>query len=75
MKTTHVNALAAVGLLAPTVLTMAHNMRSNETMIYSYDDIQPSQNIEWTPCYDNFTCTLLEVCGSEKDDSFRRLLD
>jgi hypothetical protein len=44
-------------------------------MIYSYDDIQPSQNIEWTPCYDNFTCTLLEVCGSEKDDSFRRLLD
>ncbi|KAK8032702.1 alpha/beta-hydrolase [Apiospora arundinis] len=30
-------------------------------MVYGFDKIAPSANLTWTPCYDNFTCSRLEV--------------
>ncbi|KAI2634948.1 Alpha/Beta hydrolase protein [Hypomontagnella submonticulosa] len=30
-------------------------------MIYGFDSIQLSPNLQWVPCYDDFTCTKLEV--------------
>ncbi|KAK0743971.1 Alpha/Beta hydrolase protein [Schizothecium vesticola] len=30
-------------------------------MVYGFDIIQPSANLTWTPCFDNFTCSRMEV--------------
>ncbi|KAI1332422.1 Alpha/Beta hydrolase protein [Xylariaceae sp. FL0255] len=30
-------------------------------MVYSFNSIEPSANLTWTPCFDNFTCSKLEV--------------
>ncbi|QKX63676.1 uncharacterized protein TRUGW13939_10847 [Talaromyces rugulosus] len=30
-------------------------------MVYGFDNIDPSANLAWTPCFDNFTCSKLEV--------------
>ncbi|KAF2120378.1 Alpha/Beta hydrolase protein [Lophiotrema nucula] len=45
-------SLASAGLLQP---------RQNETMEYGFENLKPSKDIVWTPCFDNFTCALLEV--------------
>ncbi|KAL6887582.1 alpha/beta-hydrolase [Trichoderma longibrachiatum] len=30
-------------------------------MVYGFDNIKPSANLTWTPCFDDFTCSRLEV--------------
>ncbi|KAJ5170206.1 Alpha/Beta hydrolase protein [Penicillium coprophilum] len=30
-------------------------------MVYGFDNIEPSSNLTWTPCFDDFTCSRLEV--------------
>ncbi|KAJ5374178.1 hypothetical protein N7517_006184 [Penicillium concentricum] len=30
-------------------------------MVYGFDNIEPSANLTWTPCFDDFTCSRLEV--------------
>lgn len=30
-------------------------------MVHRFDQIKPSANLSWTPCFDNFTCSNLEV--------------
>ncbi|KAI8954457.1 Alpha/Beta hydrolase protein [Xylaria longipes] len=30
-------------------------------MVYGFDNIKPSANLTWTPCFDDFTCSKLEV--------------
>ncbi|CAJ2511996.1 Uu.00g076210.m01.CDS01 [Anthostomella pinea] len=30
-------------------------------MVYGFDTIEPSSNLTWTPCFDGFTCSRLEV--------------
>ncbi|XXH04606.1 hypothetical protein Hte_011023 [Hypoxylon texense] len=30
-------------------------------MVYGFDSIEPSENLTWTPCFENFTCSRLEV--------------
>ncbi|OBR08053.1 Alpha beta hydrolase fold family [Colletotrichum higginsianum IMI 349063] len=30
-------------------------------MVYGFGNIQPSSNLTWTPCFDDFTCSKLEV--------------
>ncbi|KAG2412177.1 hypothetical protein HFD88_009733 [Aspergillus terreus] len=30
-------------------------------MVYRFDRIEPSANLTWTPCYDDFSCSRLEV--------------
>ncbi|KAH8679363.1 hypothetical protein BGZ61DRAFT_457094 [Ilyonectria robusta] len=30
-------------------------------MVYGFDNIGPSTNLTWTPCFDDFTCSRLEV--------------
>ncbi|CAI6088319.1 unnamed protein product [Clonostachys chloroleuca] len=34
---------------------------SNRGMVYGFDDLTPSANLTWTPCFDDFTCSKLEV--------------
>ncbi|KAI1746482.1 Alpha/Beta hydrolase protein [Xylaria castorea] len=31
------------------------------SMVYGFDNIEPSANLTWTPCFDDFTCSRLEV--------------
>ncbi|KAM7206094.1 hypothetical protein V8F20_002876 [Naviculisporaceae sp. PSN 640] len=33
----------------------------NSSMVYGFDAIEPSANLTWTPCFDDFTCSKLEV--------------
>ncbi|PKK44721.1 hypothetical protein CI102_12153 [Trichoderma harzianum] len=37
------------------------NCTHNPGMAYSFDNIVPSANLTWTPCFDDFTCSKLEV--------------
>lgn len=34
---------------------------NDRSMVYKFDDIKPSANLTWTPCFDGFTCSRLEV--------------
>ncbi|KAJ5519100.1 Peptidase S33 tripeptidyl aminopeptidase-like C-terminal [Penicillium expansum] len=42
----------------------------NRGMVYGFDNIEPSANLTWTPCFDGFGCSRLEV---PLDYSNRRL--
>ncbi|CAH0051955.1 unnamed protein product [Clonostachys solani] len=33
----------------------------NRGMVYGFEDLVPSTNLTWTPCFDDFTCSKLEV--------------
>ncbi|GAW18706.1 hypothetical protein ANO14919_081870 [Xylariales sp. No.14919] len=35
--------------------------RRDSGVAYGFDDIQPSANLTWTSCFDDFTCSRLEV--------------
>ena len=37
----------------------SHTPRAD--MVHGFDQIKPSANLSWTPCFDNFTCSRLEV--------------
>ncbi|KAJ4294006.1 hypothetical protein N0V90_007695 [Kalmusia sp. IMI 367209] len=38
-------------------------------MVYSFDSLVPSSGFRWTPCFDHFTCTVLDVPLDYEDDS------
>ncbi|CZR62825.1 uncharacterized protein PAC_12722 [Phialocephala subalpina] len=52
--------LAGLGLLSFTFASPLQS-RNNGTMVYSYNDVKPSTVLSWTPCWNNFTCTMFEV--------------
>ncbi|CAG9983667.1 unnamed protein product [Clonostachys byssicola] len=33
----------------------------NRGMVHGFEDLTPSPNLTWTPCFDDFTCSKLEV--------------
>ncbi|KAM0408776.1 hypothetical protein ACHAPD_011773 [Fusarium lateritium] len=35
--------------------------QENATMVQSFEEIKPSAELIWTPCFDNFTCSRLRV--------------
>ncbi|KAK9772072.1 putative AB hydrolase-1 domain-containing protein [Seiridium cardinale] len=35
--------------------------RDDPDMVYGFDNIEPSDNLTWTSCFDDFTCSRLEV--------------
>ncbi|KAL7780902.1 alpha/beta-hydrolase [Trichoderma afarasin] len=37
------------------------NCSPNSGMVYGFDNIVPSTNLTWTPCFDDFTCSKLQV--------------
>ncbi|KAJ0414887.1 alpha/beta-hydrolase [Aspergillus carlsbadensis] len=37
------------------------NTLQDQQMVYGFDTIKPSANLTWTPCFDDFTCSKLEV--------------
>ncbi|PTB65893.1 alpha/beta-hydrolase [Trichoderma citrinoviride] len=34
---------------------------NDRSMVYGFANIEPSANLTWTPCFDDFTCSRLEV--------------
>lgn len=34
---------------------------NRSSVVYDFEKIKPSTEIQWTPCFDNFTCTRLQV--------------
>ncbi|KAH0489332.1 hypothetical protein TgHK011_009765 [Trichoderma gracile] len=38
----------------------AHSWKERR-MVYGFDNIEPSANLTWTPCFDGFTCSRLQV--------------
>ena len=60
MKGTVATALRAAELF--TVASGSSLQRKdNVTMVYSFNELEPSPELKWTPCWDNFTCAMLEV--------------
>ncbi|KAJ4373082.1 hypothetical protein N0V83_003373 [Neocucurbitaria cava] len=54
--------LAATAVTArPTSERWTRQTSSNTSMIYSFEDLPSSADLEWTPCYDRFDCANLEV--------------
>ncbi|KAH8901266.1 hypothetical protein GQ53DRAFT_850808 [Thozetella sp. PMI_491] len=60
MKDEVLISLLAWGII-PGSLAAPSYSRNNVTMVYDFRDIQPSPDLNWTPCWDNFTCSMLEV--------------
>lgn len=50
----------AVGVLAAVTATPLLP-RDNGSMIWDFDELKPSPELDWKPCFENFTCTKLEV--------------
>uniref|UniRef100_A0A8H7NQ69 AB hydrolase-1 domain-containing protein n=1 Tax=Bionectria ochroleuca TaxID=29856 RepID=A0A8H7NQ69_BIOOC len=48
-------------LILLTGLACKADSLSNRGMVYGFDDLTPSANLTWTPCFDDFTCSKLEV--------------
>ncbi|KAF4440336.1 putative hydrolase [Fusarium austroafricanum] len=53
------------------VASMAYKVecRSSSSMVHDFDRIKPSADLTWTPCFDNFTCTRLQVPLDYEDKS------
>ncbi|KAG9255083.1 uncharacterized protein F5Z01DRAFT_621029 [Emericellopsis atlantica] len=49
------------GLITITILGCNSHCHENHGMAYGFDTIEPSPNLTWTPCFDDFTCSRLEV--------------
>lgn len=58
---THVSATIAGLALLSSASASPLQPRDNGTMVYSYNDVKLSTELSWTPYWDNFTCTMLEV--------------
>ncbi|KAF2678763.1 hypothetical protein K458DRAFT_134759 [Lentithecium fluviatile CBS 122367] len=56
-------AIVAVSVTALTATGPLHARQyaENQAMIYNFAELAPTPELEWTPCYNNFTCALLEV--------------
>ncbi|KAI0399002.1 Alpha/Beta hydrolase protein [Xylaria palmicola] len=52
--------LVSALLLSTSLGCKAQSWR-DQGMAYGFDNIEPSANLTWTPCFDNFTCSKLEV--------------
>ncbi|KAF1361492.1 hypothetical protein EJ07DRAFT_164529 [Lizonia empirigonia] len=52
---------AAAALLQLTLGSSLATGSSNVTSVSSFDELIPSADLVWTPCFQNFTCSLLEV--------------
>lgn len=35
--------------------------RNDSSMVENWKDIKPTTDLEWVPCFENFTCAVLEV--------------
>ncbi|KAF1983862.1 hypothetical protein K402DRAFT_382243 [Aulographum hederae CBS 113979] len=60
MKATTKTTVTAFGLLS-TISASPVQRRDNTSMVHNFADIEPSAELRWTPCFDNFTCSMLEV--------------
>ncbi|KAF2662120.1 hypothetical protein K491DRAFT_710077 [Lophiostoma macrostomum CBS 122681] len=60
MRYPKATALSAIALSTTTLATPVHK-RANVSMIYDFASLDPTPEFNWTPCFDTFTCTLLEV--------------
>ncbi|KAF1817589.1 hypothetical protein P152DRAFT_510789 [Eremomyces bilateralis CBS 781.70] len=60
MRSIEIAALAVSALLSGTSASPLQQ-RNNGPMVYGFDEIQPSPELIWTSCFDNFTCAMLEV--------------
>jgi hypothetical protein len=54
-------AIVALGLTPRSSATPVLPQDNGTRMVYSFDDIQQSKELVWTPCWDNHTCAMLEV--------------
>ncbi|KAF1848828.1 alpha/beta-hydrolase [Cucurbitaria berberidis CBS 394.84] len=60
-------SFVAIGLLASAVSALPSSERwtkrisNNTEMIYSFEDLPHSTDLQWTPCYDRYHCANLEV--------------
>ncbi|KAL1600843.1 hypothetical protein SLS60_007231 [Paraconiothyrium brasiliense] len=52
--------LAASVAASPALLQREYNA-TNTSMVYSFKDVPVTKDIQYIPCYDNYTCTQLEV--------------
>ncbi|KAF2178157.1 hypothetical protein K469DRAFT_695696 [Zopfia rhizophila CBS 207.26] len=68
MKFSPAFAAVAAGLF-PLALTGPLKSQDNGTMVYDFSKIKPSPELNWTPCYENYTCSLLEVPLDYEDPS------
>ncbi|KAL7918971.1 alpha/beta-hydrolase [Trichoderma austrokoningii] len=60
--------LLNVLLLFTSLGCKAHSWNSR-SMAYGFDNIKPSANLTWIPCFDDFTCSRLEVPLDYSDTS------
>ncbi|KAH8131906.1 hypothetical protein FP744_10006314 [Trichoderma asperellum] len=58
----------SVVLLFNSLGCKAHSW-NDRSMVYGFDNIEPSANLTWTPCFDEFTCSRLEVPLDYSDTS------
>lgn len=56
------------GLLAATAAALPSTKRAT-AMVYDHQDLTPSKELNWVPCFDSFTCTYLTVPLDYKDPS------
>ncbi|KAJ5378927.1 hypothetical protein N7509_012046 [Penicillium cosmopolitanum] len=54
------NRLANALILLMSLGLKAHSLYA-PGMVYEFENIEPSANLTWTPCFDAFNCTRLEV--------------
>ncbi|PYI16958.1 alpha/beta-hydrolase [Aspergillus violaceofuscus CBS 115571] len=54
------NRLANALILFMRLGLKAHSLH-DQPMVYGFDNIEPSANLTWTPCFDAFGCSKLEV--------------
>ncbi|EUC36495.1 hypothetical protein COCCADRAFT_88224 [Bipolaris zeicola 26-R-13] len=51
----------AIATILPLGLGSPLNARGNTSMVYDFSELTASPSLAWSPCYNNFTCALLEV--------------
>ncbi|KAH9871123.1 hypothetical protein J1614_006697 [Plenodomus biglobosus] len=54
-------AVAAAAILPHSFGSPLLSRGNNGTMIYDFSELTASAELDWKPCHDNFTCTLLAV--------------
>lgn len=59
---TLLKVLVAVNIALPhRAYAVPFETEERSTMVYDFNKLTPSNEIKWAPCYDNFTCTRLQV--------------
>lgn len=57
------------GLGTAALATATASGQNNTTMITDWHQLTPSEDINWVPCFDNYTCTRLIVPLDYEDSS------